>query len=79
MKPVDFEDMRVTIERSLRNLDAWLDASASHDALVTLNRELEIAWRIRTRCCPGLFRLMARTICLALWSRPARCRETSVT
>ena len=55
VKPVDFEDMRVTIERSLQNLDAWRDAAASHDELVSLNRDLEIAWRIQNSVLPRSF------------------------
>ena len=55
VKPVDFDDMRVTIDRSLQNLELWREASASHDELVTLNRDLEIAWRIQNSALPRSF------------------------
>lgn len=55
VKPVDFEDMRVTIERSLQNLDLWRGAVASRDQLVSLNRDLEIAWRIQNSVLPRSF------------------------
>ena len=55
VKPVDFDDMRVTIERSLQNLEAWRDAVASRDELVALNRDLEIAWRIQNSVLPRAF------------------------
>ena len=55
VKPVDFEDMRVTIDRSLQSLEAWRDAVASRDELVALNRDLEIAWRIQNSVLPKSF------------------------
>ena len=55
VKPVDFEDMRVTIERSLENLEAWRDATASHDEMVALNRDIEVAWRIQNSVLPRSF------------------------
>ena len=55
VKPVDFEDMRVTIERSLENLVAWRDAVSSRERLASLNRDLEIAWRIQDSVLPRRF------------------------
>ena len=55
VKPVDFDDMRVTIERCIENLEAWRAASASRDELATLNRDLEIAWRIQNSVLPRSF------------------------
>ena len=55
VKPVDFDDMRVTIDRSLQNLEAWRDAVASRHELVSLNRDLEIAWRIQNSVLPRTF------------------------
>ena len=55
MKPVDFDDMRSTMERCLRNLELWREASAAHDDLISLNRDLETAWRIQDSALPRSF------------------------
>ena len=55
VKPVDFDDMRTTIERSLQNLEVWREAIASREELVLLNRDIEIAWRIQNSVLPRTF------------------------
>ena len=55
MKPVDFDDMRATMERCLRNLELWREASATRDEYVSLNRDLEIAWDIQDSALPRAF------------------------
>ncbi len=42
-KPIDFEDMRITIERTLSNMKVWREALASRDRLVALQQELDVA------------------------------------
>ena len=42
-KPLDFEDLKVTIRRTLRHLAMLRDALESRDKLVVLNNELEVA------------------------------------
>ena len=42
-KPLDFEDLKVTIKRTLRHLEMIRDALESRDKLVVLNNELEVA------------------------------------
>ena len=42
-KPVDFEDLEITIERTLSHLAEWREALASRDQLVALQNELSIA------------------------------------
>ncbi len=54
-KPVDFEDMRVTIERSLENLEVWREATASREEMAILNRDIELAWRIQDSVLPRTF------------------------
>ena len=44
VKPVDFDDMRQTIERTLRNLEQWREALSQRDQLVSLRQE---AWTLR--------------------------------
>ena len=54
-KPVDFDDMKETIERSLRNLEQWREAMASRDQLVSLRQELDLAGRIQRSVLPAEF------------------------
>ncbi len=54
-KPVDFEDLQVTIDRTLRHLDEWREAVSSHDKLVALENELDIASKIQQSILPGKF------------------------
>ena len=46
-KPVDFDDMKETIERSLRSLDQWREAQSQRDQLLSLRQELDLAGRIQ--------------------------------
>ena len=55
-KPVDFEDLQVTIDRTLRHLDEWREAVSSHDKLVALENELDIASKIQQSILPGRHR-----------------------
>ena len=59
-KPVDFDDLRVTIARTLENIERWREASASHDELVSLHRELELANEMQQMIVPGEFPLHDR-------------------
>ena len=54
-KPLDFEDIQVTIERALRYLDEWRNALSSRDKLVSLQHELNIASSIQQAILPTLF------------------------
>ena len=54
-KPVDFEDLQVTIERTLEHLMIWRDALASRDKLVALQNELDIASQMQQSILPTLF------------------------
>ena len=46
-KPLDFEDLRVTIDRTLRHLVEWREALSSRDKLVALQNELEVASKMQ--------------------------------
>ena len=54
-KPIDFEDMRVTIERTLRHLKLWREALASRDQLVALQNELSVANKMQQSILPTDF------------------------
>ena len=54
-KPLDFEDLRVTIDRTLRHLMEWREALSSRDKLVALQNELDVASRIQQSILPTRF------------------------
>ena len=54
-KPLDFGDLRVTIDRTLRHLEEWRDALASRDKLVALQNELDVASGIQKSILPTVF------------------------
>ena len=54
-KPVDFGDLRVTIERTLRNLREWREAISSRDQLTALQSELGVANQIQQSILPTNF------------------------
>ena len=55
VKPVDFDDMRDTIERTLRNLDQWREALSREAELLSLRQELDLAGRIQQTVLPAEF------------------------
>lgn len=54
-KPIDFQDLRVTIERTLRHLVLWREALASRNKLVALQNELDIASQMQKSILPTVF------------------------
>ena len=54
-KPIDFDDLRVTIDRTLRHLAEWREAIASRDKLITLQNELDVATKIQQSILPTRF------------------------
>ena len=54
-KPIDFTDLEVTIERTLKHLDEWRAALASRDKLVALQNELDVANKIQQSILPDKF------------------------
>ena len=54
-KPIDFEDLEVTIERTLSNIAEWKEALSSRDKLVALQNELEVASSIQQSILPTQF------------------------
>ena len=55
LKPVDFDDVRSTIDRTLGNLTEWRSAMASRDQLLSLSNEIDIAGRIQRSVLPVSF------------------------
>ena len=54
-KPIDFKDLQVTMERTLRNLEEWRAALASRDQLVALQNELDVATNMQQSILPTDF------------------------
>ena len=54
-KPLDFEDLHVTIDRTLRNMAEWREALLSRDKLVALQNELDVARGMQQSILPTHF------------------------
>ena len=54
-KPLDFNDLRVTIDRTLRRVTEWREALASRDKLVALQHELDLASKMQQLILPARF------------------------
>ena len=54
-KPIDFGDLRITIDRTLRNTAEWREALQSRDQLGALQNELDVARKIQQSILPAEF------------------------
>ena len=54
-KPLDFEDLRITIERTRKNIIEWRRAMESRDRLAELQYELNLASRMQQAILPTTF------------------------
>ncbi len=54
-KPVDFDDLKLTIDRTLRHLLEWREALAARDRLVVLQNELSLAATMQQSILPTKF------------------------
>lgn len=54
-KPIDFKDLQVTIDRTLRHLEEWREVLESRDQLVSIQNELSIASKIQQSILPTEF------------------------
>ena len=54
-KPVDFDDLRVTIDRTLRHVQELRDALSIRDRLVALQNELDVAKNMQQSILPTVF------------------------
>ena len=55
IKPIDFEDLQLTIRRTLEHLAQWRAALEARDKLVALENELDIANRMQQSILPTKF------------------------
>ena len=54
-KPIDFDDLRITIDRTLINMAIWRDALESRDQLVAIRNELGVASQMQQSILPKVF------------------------
>ncbi len=54
-KPIDLKDLEITIEKSLREIELYKQAMESHNKLILLKKELDIANIIQTSILPKIF------------------------
>jgi len=54
-KPIDLKDLEITIEKSLKEIELYKQAMVSHNKLVALQQELDIANVIQTSILPKTF------------------------
>ena len=54
-KPIDFNDLEITIDKTLKHLDLIREALANRDRLVALGRELEVAREMQEAVLPRSF------------------------
>ena len=54
-KPVDFDDLRVTVDRTLQHIAEWRAALDSRDRLVALQNELDVASKMQQSILPKTF------------------------
>lgn len=54
-KPIDLKDLEITIEKSLKEIELYKQVMASHNKLVALQQELDIANVIQTSILPKTF------------------------
>ena len=54
-KPLDFEDLQITIDRTLTHMAEWKEALESRDKLVALQNELDVASKMQQSILPTSF------------------------
>ena len=54
-KPIDFTDLKTTIERTIENLTLWRKALSTRDKLVALQNELDVARTMQQDILPKSF------------------------
>ncbi len=54
-KPIDLKDLELTIEKSLKEIEYYKIVFSSHDELIALQQELDIATTIQTSMLPKTF------------------------
>ena len=85
-KPIDFDDLKLTISRTLQHLVEWREALESRDKLVALQNELGVASKIQQSILPTRFpgqtrlpHLRQHEACPQTWEGTSSMSSTSRT
>ncbi len=54
-KPIDFEDLRITIDRTVQHLKMWREALLARDRLISIQNELGLASEMQQSILPRVF------------------------
>ena len=54
VKPIDFEDLKITIARTINHINLWREAQSSKAKLIALNQELQIANKMQQSILPSV-------------------------
>ncbi len=54
-KPIDFEDLRITIDRTVKHLQMWREALQARDRLISIQNELGLACDMQQSILPRTF------------------------
>ncbi len=54
-KPIDFKDLQVTIDRTVRHMVEWREALESRDRLIAIQNELDVASKMQQSILPTRF------------------------
>ncbi len=54
VKPIDFEDLKITIARTINHISVWREAQNSKEKLIALNQELQIANKMQQSILPSI-------------------------
>ncbi len=54
VKPIDFEDLKLTITRTINHINVWREAQNSKTKLIALNQELQIANKMQQSILPSI-------------------------
>ena len=54
VKPIDFEDLKITITRTINHIKLWREAQSSKAKLIALNQELQIANKMQQSILPSV-------------------------
>ncbi len=74
-KPIDFADLHVTLEKTIRNVEEVKSALATHSQLENIQRELQIASDMQQSVLPSTFPPFPERTDLDIYARMTPARE----